>query len=102
MTETETDGWSLTDLDCTGDGEFQHSGATANLDVDPGETIECTFENTKDAEITIVKDATPADGTDFDYTGDLGEFRLDDGGADDAVETSRPSPSPRPTRARST
>ena len=88
VTETATDGWTLTGLACTGDTGWQRDGATANLDVDPGETIVCTFENTKDAEITIVKDATPADGTDFDYTGGLGEFKLDDGGTADAVDTS--------------
>ena len=63
-------------------------GGTATLDVDPGDEITCTFFNTQDATVEIVKDATPADGTDFDYTGRFGGFMLDDGGADDAVKTS--------------
>ena len=44
-------GWSLTDITCTGDDEASDQGATATLDVDPGETIVCTFTNTKDATV---------------------------------------------------
>ena len=50
--------------------------------------ITCTFFNKQDATVEIVKDAKPADGTDFDYAGSFGGFMLDDGGADDAVKTS--------------
>ena len=44
------------------------TGRTATLDVDPGETIVCTFTNTKDATVTIVKDAVPNDPQDFAFT----------------------------------
>ena len=34
----------------------------------PGETVTCTFENTKLAQLTIVKDAQPNDPQDFSFT----------------------------------
>jgi len=44
----------------------------------------CTFTNTaQPGSITIVKDADPDDGTDFDFSGHLGDFTLDDAVPDD-------------------
>ena len=42
------------------------------------------FCNRELGSITIVKDADPADGTDFEFTGDLGSFILDDATPDDS------------------
>ena len=47
MTEAATPGWDLTGLACEGDAGWERDGATANLDVEPGEEITCTFTNTK-------------------------------------------------------
>ena len=71
ITETAVTGWTLTDLDCTGDADAVTSLANrkADLDVDAGEDITCTFENTKDAKVTIVKDAVPDHAQDFDFDG---------------------------------
>ena len=72
VTETPEAGWDLTGLTCTGDNEFQRDGATANLNVDPGETIVCTFENTKRGSVTVVKTEageTPAGTWTFRLTG---------------------------------
>ena len=82
VTELVPTGWSLTNLTCTGDTEFVRAGATANLDVDPGETIVCTYENKQDATVKIIKDAIPDDPADFTYsTSGLGaNFDLDDDG----------------------
>ncbi len=51
----------------------------ANIKLDPGETVICTFTNTEDDHIVIGKVTFPAGGTDFDFSGDLGSFTLDDG-----------------------
>ncbi|HET8944628.1 MAG TPA: hypothetical protein VFO59_07590, partial [Dehalococcoidia bacterium] len=49
-------------------------------DLDPGETVDCTFTNVKAGSITIVKDAVPNDPQDFSFTCSppLGSFTLDD------------------------
>jgi len=66
---TETDpqaspgGWDLTDLSCSDPGDGGSSvdlGArTATIDVDPGETISCTFTNTKRATLVVEKQTVP-------------------------------------------
>ncbi len=75
VTETALAGWSLTGLVCS---EGTVTGATASLTVDPGDVITCTFTNTKDATVTIVKDAVPNGPQDFGFTGSFGPFSLDD------------------------
>ena len=46
ITEDGETGWTLTALNCTGDDDYQESGSTATLNVEPGETIVCDYENT--------------------------------------------------------
>jgi len=77
VTEAAVAGWSLTDITCS---EGSDQGATATLQVDPGDDITCTFTNKKDAHVTIVKDAVPNDAQDFGFTGSFGAFALDDDG----------------------
>ena len=63
VTESEQAGWDLTDLDCTGagaDSSTDLGDRSATLDIDAGETVVCTFTNTKRAELTIVKATDPA------------------------------------------
>ncbi len=48
-------------------------------DVKAGETLECTFTNTKLGKITIIKDSIPNSGQNFTFTRNFGEdFQLDD------------------------
>lgn len=53
LQETAVSGWSLTDVDCTGDADVQYDNAGATLDIDAGENIVCTFTNTKDSQATV-------------------------------------------------
>jgi uncharacterized repeat protein (TIGR01451 family) len=48
-----------------------------------GQNNEYTFRNRPDGQITLIKAATPADGTDFAFDGALGNFVLDDATVDD-------------------
>ena len=45
----------------------------------PGEDVVCTFTNVERSSITIVKETNPKAGAEFEFTGDLGGFSLDDG-----------------------
>ena len=71
VTESAVAGWDLTDLECTGAGADSSTNTgtrTATLDIDAGETVVCTFENTKHASLTVVKVTDPAsDPQDFDF-----------------------------------
>ena len=81
--------WDLTNITCN-DPDGGSSGNTqsriANIDLDAGETVTCTFTNTKQQQntgrIVIVKDAQPNDPQDFNFVadGNLGGFLLDDDG----------------------
>ena len=55
-------GWDLTGATCD-NGDSPNS-----ITVGAGETVTCVFTDTKQGTITIVKDAVPADGRDFDFT----------------------------------
>lgn len=73
VAETAVSGWTQTSATCS-DG----SPVTA-IDVAPGETVTCTFTNTKQGKITITKDAQPNDCQNFSFamTGQTA-FSLDD------------------------
>ena len=52
--ESAVSGWSLSILACTGagaDSSIDLGTRTATLDIDAGETVICTFTNTKDATV---------------------------------------------------
>ncbi|MGI9628252.1 MAG: prealbumin-like fold domain-containing protein [Longimicrobiales bacterium] len=52
---------------------------TATIDVDPGETVNCTFTNTEGGMIVIDKVTDPSgDPTPFDFSGACGDFTLTD------------------------
>ena len=88
--ESAVAGWSLTALACTGAGADSSTNLgtrTATLDIDAGETVICTFTNTKDASLTVVKVTDPAtDPQDFDFnltgTGVPADLDLDTDGGD--------------------
>ncbi len=71
VTESALAGWTLTDLECTGaggDSSTSLANRAATLDIDAGETVVCTFTNTKHASLTVVKVTDPAsDPQDFDF-----------------------------------
>ena len=69
-TETPKAGWDLTSLTCDDGGSATPSttsGSTATFKVDPGETVTCTFTNTKRGDLQLVKHAVGGDGT-FAFT----------------------------------
>jgi len=74
-------GWDLASIVCNdpdGGTTTDLGTATASIDLDADEGIVCTFTNVKQGSITIVKDAVPDDAQDFSFSGDLGDFTLDD------------------------
>ncbi|HEX2031832.1 MAG TPA: hypothetical protein VHL78_10580, partial [Actinomycetota bacterium] len=85
-------GWQLTDLACAGGGaDTTTAGALATIGLDPGEAVVCTFTDTQQASLTIVKDALPDSEQDFEFlpSDNLGAaFLLDDDG-DPTLSSSR-------------
>jgi uncharacterized repeat protein (TIGR01451 family) len=88
-------GWNLTSISC--DDSASQSPSDSNVStgqlvfkVDPGETVTCTFTNTKQSSITVIKDDNLNSGQEFtfDYT-PLGsattQFILDDDNNSDAT-----------------
>lgn len=82
VTETAVAGWDLTGLSCTDpSGAPVIAGSKATINLAAGETVNCTFTNTKRGKITIVKDAVPNDAQDFAFTSTIpgaASFSLDD------------------------
>lgn len=72
VSESALTGWDQTSTICD-DGS-----AISSIDLSAGETVTCTFTNTKRSNLTIVKDAEPNDLQDFQFGGTLGAFALDD------------------------
>jgi hypothetical protein len=81
-------GWSLTDLNCvdpSGGTTTDEPNLTANIDLASGETVTCTFEDTRRAKLIVEKQTNPdgASGS-FGFTSDLAapndSFSLSDGG----------------------
>ncbi|KXK09398.1 MAG: Cna protein B-type domain protein [Microgenomates bacterium OLB23] len=71
VAESALAGWDMTNAVCD-------NGTPENAVVELDTLTTCTFTNAKRGSITIVKDATPNDAQDFDFTGTLGAFTLDD------------------------
>jgi len=70
-TSTEADptpDFDLTSIICDDTNSSGDLGArTATFELDPGETVTCTFTNVQRGTITIIKDAQPNDAQDFGY-----------------------------------
>ncbi len=81
VTETVPSGWDLTSATCD-DGSDPSS-----IDLAAGETVTCTFNNQKDANIVVVKQTDP-DGDpqvfDFSASYDADGFSLSDGQSNDS------------------
>jgi uncharacterized repeat protein (TIGR01451 family) len=69
ITEAALDGWSLNGARCTG-AAATLEGTTLTFAVEPGDDITCTFVNTKDARVTVVKDARPSSSREFGFSTD--------------------------------
>jgi|GEM_PF-1351163 len=82
--ETVPAGWVLTDISCTnainstvtydGSDSFvpNTGGTSVEVNLAAGETVVCTFTNTKDGSLTIIKDAVGGDGQ-FSFSHDVPE-----------------------------
>jgi hypothetical protein len=95
FTETQVAGWDLSNIVCTGatastvliggDAAFNAGDTAVSVDLAPGEDVVCTFTNTEQGSITIIKDTVPNSGQDFSYTATgagVANFDLDDDGTD--------------------
>ncbi|GEM_PF-4950491 len=73
VSETVPSGWDLTDISCEYDGDSVGESAPPNgetVTVDPGDTVTCTFTNTKRASFSLEKISDPDSGSfQFDLTG---------------------------------
>ncbi len=76
-------GWQLDAITCTGDSDggsrLLPGERTAVLDLDAGEALVCTFDDSRpigSGSITVVHAPTPADETTFHFRGALGSFTL--------------------------
>ena len=84
--ETGETGWSLDDITCvdpSNNTTTDESGGTAVINLSGGETVTCTFSNSRDTgTVVIQKEADPADDTVFDFTENIhgggGLFTLSD------------------------
>ena len=75
-------GWDFTSLTCVDeDSGTTVSGQTANIDLDPGETVSCTYTNTKRGSIVVEKQTNPdGDPQLFTFSRSYGaDFQLSDG-----------------------
>ncbi|MBK9090529.1 MAG: IPTL-CTERM sorting domain-containing protein [Holophagales bacterium] len=84
VTETLPSGWKLTQITCIdpdGGSTFNLATSSARIDVDAGEHVTCTFLNTAQGSVTIVKQTAPQDtgGQMFAFAGGLGAFSLTGG-----------------------
>ena len=93
---TETDpqsnpgGWDFTNLECVDpSGGTVTDGRTATIDLAAGETVTCTYTNTKRGSITVVKTTQGGDGT-FSFTG-TGPNNFDFGGGFDVTTSGNTS-----------
>src|SRR5205807_201866 len=76
LSETVPSGWDLTSSSCD-------DGSTlSSIDVAPGETVTCSFNNRKRGKVVVVESSTPSDAQSFDFTAGGGlsptSFSLDD------------------------
>ena len=80
----ELSGLTCVDSDATGQPSAGDvASRTATINVDPGETVTCTFTNSEDDTITVEKVTIPASTDSFGFGGDLGDFDLAGGSVKD-------------------
>ena len=80
----ELSGLSCTDSDQGGRPSTGDVGSrTASINLDPGETVTCTFTNSEDDTITVEKVTVPASSDSFGFGGTLGAFNVGGGSVKD-------------------
>ncbi|MSX11559.1 MAG: hypothetical protein F2811_03380 [Actinobacteria bacterium] len=72
VTENATTGWQFTKLECSDTKSVEIDGASVAISPQPGENIACTYTNTQDGTIKVVKSVLPE--------ADPGVFNLQIGG----------------------
>jgi plastocyanin len=80
VTESALAGWALSGLSCSdpdGGSTASIGTRTATIDLDPGETVSCTFTNTDRGTIVIVETKAVSVSQAFSFSGSLGSFPLD-------------------------
>ena len=85
MTENVPAGWDLTSATCTGGTDNDAVNDSVAVNIAAGANVICTFNDSQDATLTIVKQATPEGSTYFDFdatgTGVAADIDLVDDGA---------------------
>ena len=86
-TQTTKTGWDLTGLTCDDtNSTTDKPNGKATFDIAPGETVTCTFTNTKRGTLIVAKHTLPGgDPTQFDFATDANgarSFKLADGGVE--------------------
>jgi plastocyanin len=79
LTQNAPAGWALSGIACSdpdGGTGTDLGTRSATIDLDAGETVNCTFTNARRGTIILVQDNTPDDPQSFDFTGDLGSLTL--------------------------
>ena len=98
FTEVAIDGWDVTGVTCDDSRSARPSSGnpaqrTASFAIEAGESVTCTFTNTKRGTITVTKETAPiADPQDFAFTttgSGLPPFSLDTDVGDTALPASR-------------
>ena len=85
----ELSGLTCVDSDATGQASVGDvASRTATINVDPGETVTCTFTNTEDDTITVEKVTIPASTDSFGFGGTLGDFDVAGGSVKDFTNVS--------------
>ena len=87
VSEGSTTGWALTNVDCGSATDSDNTLAGVTVNLQPGDNVTCTYTNTQDATLTVVKETTPANsGSDafgFTHVGTgVTNFTLDTNGSD--------------------
>jgi hypothetical protein len=71
VTETSQSGWYLSGLTCvdpSGNSTVNPATGAATIELDPGETVTCTYENTRLGRIRVVKNTVPSVGVTQTFT----------------------------------
>ena len=88
-TEAFEAGWDLDGISCDDDDSFG-DGATATFNVEAGESVTCTFANSKRGHMIVQKQTDPAnDPQGFEFTGDVTGVIADNGELDFEIVAGR-------------
>jgi hypothetical protein len=84
VSENVPAGWAFKSLQCSGGADIIIGGRNASITLSAGEDVTCTYTNEKLGSIKIIKEAFPANDTEFTFKEDISnppsltEFKLKD------------------------